>query len=90
MKTITTNELVSVCGGTTKANDAVTTQLTALQGSIKDLASAQTTKSGASDPTTMMMMMMALRPQPQATVVAPAAAPAASPVVNINTRVRHW
>ncbi len=87
MKTITTNELSNVTGGT-KANDAVTTQLTALQGSIKDLATAQTQKSGTSDPTTMMMMMMALRPQQPAVVAAPAAP--AAPVVNISTRVRRW
>jgi bacteriocin-like protein len=87
MKTITTTELTNVTGGTTAANNAVTTQLTALQGSIKDLATAQTNKSSTSDPTTMMMMMMAMRPQQPAVV---AAAPAAAPVVNISTRVRRW
>jgi len=86
MKDITTNELENVTGGT-KTNDAVNQQLTALQGSIKDLASAQNTnKSG--DPMTMMMMMMALRPQQPAVVAAPAVA--AAPVVNISTRVRRW
>ena len=87
MKDITQNELENVTGGT-KTGDAVTQQLTALQGSIKDLASAQTSKS-SSDPTTMLMMMMALRPQPQAAVVA-APAVGAAPVVNISTRVRRW
>ncbi len=85
MKTITTSELVTVTGGTSKANDAVTTQLTALQGSIKDLASAQNKPAG-NDSMTTMMMMMAMRPQPsQAVVAAPAAA---APVINVDTRVR--
>ena len=86
MKTITTEALVSVTGGKT---DAVATQLTALQGSIKDLASAQAKPAGGlSDPTTMMVMMMAMRPQPQQTVVA---APAAAPVINVSARFgRRW
>ena len=84
MKTITTSELVTVTGGTSKANDAVTTQLTALQGSIKDLATAQ--KPAGNDSMTTMMMMMALRPQPSQAVVAAPAAP--SPVINVDTRVR--
>jgi len=85
MKTITTEALVTVTGGAGK-NDAVSTQLTALQGSIKELASAQAKPtSGLSDPTTMMFMMMALRPQPQQTVVA---APSAAPVINVSTRFR--
>lgn len=85
MKTITTTELQNVTGGTASKNDAVTQQLTALQGSIKDLATAQ--QKPQDNTMTTMMMMMALRPQPQQTVVAaPAAAPA--PVVNIDTRVR--
>lgn len=88
MKTITTVELETVTGGTA-ANDAINQQLTTLQGSIKDLATAQTSKS-STDPTTMMMMMMAMQPKQAApTVVAPAAA-APAPVVNINTRVRRW
>jgi len=87
MKTLTTEALVTVTGGAGK-NDAVTTQLTALQGSIKDLASAQAKPAGGlSDPTTMMVMMMALRPQPQQTVVA---APSAAPVINVSTRFRRW
>lgn len=82
MKTITTDELVTVTGG---KNDQIATQLTSLQSSIKDLASSQQNTSGGSNSTmTTMMMMMALRPQPQQTVVA---APAAAPVVNIHTRV---
>ncbi len=84
MKTITTCELVTVTGGVTKANQAVTAQLTSLQGSIKDLATAQNKPAG-SDTMTTMMMMMAMRPQPQAVVAAPAAA---APVINVETRVR--
>lgn len=86
MKDITQNELENVTGGG-KTSDAVNQQLTALQGSIKDLASAQSNNK-SSDPTTMLVMMMALRPQPQAAVVAAPAA--AAPVVNISTRVRRW
>jgi bacteriocin-like protein len=86
MKTITTNELETVTGGV-KTSDAVTQQLTALQGSIKDLATAQSKP--ADNGMTTMMMMMAMRPQPQQTVVAaPAASPA--PVINVDTRVRRW
>ncbi len=83
MKTITTCELVTVTGGVTKANEAVTQQLTALQSSIKDLATAQAKPAG-SDTMTMMMMMMAMRQQPQAAV----AAPSAAPVINVDTHVR--
>jgi len=87
MKTINTEALVTVTGG--KTDSTVTTQLTALQGSIKDLASAQAKPAGGlSDPTTMMFMMMAMRPQPQQTVVA---APAATPVINVSARLgRRW
>jgi len=85
MKTIPTTELETITGGAASKNDAVTQQLTALQGSIKDLATAQSKP--ADNSMTTMMMMMAMRPQPQQTVVAaPAASPA--PVVNIDTRVR--
>lgn len=92
MKTISSVELATITGGTTSSQDAINTQLTGLQSSIKDLATAQTQKSSSSDPTTMMMMMMAMRPQQSPTVVAPAAAApvAPGPVVNINTRVRRW
>ncbi|MDB4962677.1 MAG: hypothetical protein JWP01_2676 [Myxococcales bacterium] len=88
MKTITTDTLVTVTGGVAGNNSAVTQQLTALQGSIKDLATSQAKPAGGlSDPSTMMMMMMAMRPQQQTVVAAPAAA---SPVINISNRVRRW
>ena len=88
MKTITTNELETVTGGTSSTQTAVASQLTALQGSIKDLATAQAKP--ADNGMTTMMMMMAMRPQPQQTVVAaPTASPA--PVINVDTRVgRRW
>ena len=87
MKTITTEELTTVTGGTS-SNDAVTSQLTALQGSIKDLAAAKPASS--TDSMMLPMMMMAMRPQQAAPTVVTAGAPAAAPVVNINTRVRRW
>ncbi len=87
MKTITTTELDTVTGGTTSTSSAVTQQLTALQGSIKDLATSQAKP--ADNGMTTMMMMMAMRPQPQQTVVAAPAAGAA-PVINVDTRVRRW
>jgi len=86
MKTITTTELDTVTGGTTSTSSAVTSQLTALQGSIKDLATAQAKPQDNGMNT--MMMMMAMRPQPQQTVVAAPAA--AAPVINVDTRVRRW
>jgi hypothetical protein len=89
MKTLTTDELVTVAGGTTAANQAVTTQLTALQSSIKDVATAQTNNGSTNNPTMMMAMMMAMRPQAPAVIAAPA--PAAGPVINVSTRAgRRW
>ena len=82
MKTLTIDTLVTVTGGAGK-NDAVTQQLASLQTSITDLAANQP-KSSGTDTTMMLMMALALRPQPQATIVA---APAA-PVINIRARFR--
>jgi len=92
MKTITTEELNTVTGGASSTDAGVTSQLTALQGSIKDLAANKSSSSSSSESLMPMMMMMAMRPQPAPTVVATGGgAPAApSSVVNISTRVRRW
>jgi hypothetical protein len=91
MKTITTSDLNTVCGGASKADSAVTTQLTALQGSIKDLA-ANNNKSSSSDSMLPLLMVMAMgnKQQGSTTVVQGAAAPVVQggPVVNIRSRVR--
>jgi hypothetical protein len=89
MMTITTDVLDTVTGGTSSTTSAVTQQLTALQGSIKDLATAQTAKP-AQDPSTMLMMMMALRPQGGGQTVVAAPPVAAAPVINVDTRVRRF
>ncbi len=88
MKTITTNALENVNGG---KSSEITSALTSIQSSIKDVAN-QKNKSGGFDSTTMLMLglMMSQKNSGGATVVAsaPAAAPAVGPVVNISTRVR--
>jgi len=88
MKTIDTQELSNVAGGVSK-NDQLTTTLTSVQNSIKDLASQKS--SSGNDLLVPMAMMMAFN-RPQApTVVATGAAPAAGgPVINISNRVRRW
>jgi hypothetical protein len=88
MKNLNQNELTTVVGGTTK-NDQITQQITALQTSIKDVA---TNNNGGNNTNTMTMMMMAMAMRPQQPTVVAAAAPAAAPgpVVNISTRVRRW
>jgi bacteriocin-like protein len=92
MKTIDTNELATVAGGASK-NDQLTTTLTSVQSSIKDLAS-QRSNSGSNDLLLPMAMMMAFnRPQAPTVVTAGAAvAPAAAgPVINISNRIgRRW
>jgi hypothetical protein len=91
MHNLDQTELTTVVGGTTRAtNDQITQQLTALQTSIKDVAS-NTTSSGGNNTFMLLAMMMAMRPQ-QPTVVAAGAPVAAAPssVVNISTRVRRW
>ncbi len=90
MKTITTDELVTVAGGTTRANEALTAQLTSLQSSIKDVATNSNNNNNCGSNSMMMMMgcMMAQRQQAPAVV---AAEPAASPIINVSTRVgRRW
>jgi hypothetical protein len=92
MKTITTNDLNTVCGGASKGNSEVTAQLTALQSSIKDL-SANNNKSSSNELMPLMMVMALSQKQSGPTVVAAGgAAPAAvgGPVVNISNRVRRW
>lgn len=89
MKTLTTNDLTNVSGGASKSNE-ISTALTSIQSSIKDVAS-QKNNSGF-DGTTMLMLglMMSQRNQGP-TVVAAGSAPAATgPIVNISTRVRRW
>ncbi|MGE0400861.1 MAG: hypothetical protein AB7T06_29390 [Kofleriaceae bacterium] len=94
MKTITSLDLNTVCGGASKTDSAVTTQLTALQGSIKDLANNNNKSS--SDGLLPLMMVMALGQKQQGPTVVAAGAPAApvvagGPVVNISSRIgRRW
>jgi bacteriocin-like protein len=94
MKTITTNDLNTVYGGASKKADGdVTAQLTALQGSIKDLSSNNTKSSSDSMLPLLMVMALGNKQQQGPTVVsAGAAAPvvAGGPVVNISNRVRRW
>lgn len=81
MKTLNALALSTVSGGTSK-NDQLTTALTNIQSSIKDV----TTQKPALDPTMLMVLMMSQRQQAPTVVAAPSAA--AGPVVNISTRVR--
>jgi bacteriocin-like protein len=88
MKTLTTSDLTNVSGGASK-NTELTTALTNIQSSIKDVAS-QKNSGGFGDSSTMLMMglMMSQRNQGP-TVVAAGPAPAASgPIINVSTRVR--
>lgn len=92
MKTITTNELNTVCGGASKANSDVTAQLTALQSSIKDL-SANNNKSSSDNLLPLVMVMAMSQKQQGSTTVVAGGAPApvaAGPIVNISNRVRRW
>lgn len=90
MKTITTLDLDTVFGGASKADSAVTSQLTALQGSIKDLAANNNKSSNDSLLPLMMVMALGNKPQGNTTVVAGAPAPVVQggPVVNIRSRAR--
>jgi len=90
MMKISPTELTTVTGGTTSTNDQITQQLTALQSSIKDIASAPNNNNSSSS---MMMMVMMMAMRPQTNVVAsggpgPVGAGAPGPVVNVSTRVR--
>ncbi|MBA2544919.1 MAG: hypothetical protein H0V17_35075 [Deltaproteobacteria bacterium] len=89
MKTLTTNVLETVSGGASKSSE-VSTALSSIQSSIKDVAS-QKNNSGGFDSTTMLMltMMMSNKQSSGPTVVtAGAPAQASGPIVNISTRVR--
>ncbi|HWO26099.1 MAG TPA: bacteriocin [Kofleriaceae bacterium] len=88
MKTIDQNELSTVSGGASK-NDQLTSTLTSVQSSIRDLANQKS--SGGNDMLMPLAMMMAFN-RPQApTVVTTGAAPAAGPVINVSNRFgRRW
>lgn len=90
MKTIDTQELATVAGGVSK-NDQLTSTLSSVQSSIKDLAS-QRSNSGNDLLVPMAMMMAFNRPQAPTVVAAGAAvAPAAGPVIQISNRIgRRW
>ena len=90
MKTIEKNELSNVAGGASK-NDQITSTLTSVQSSIKDLASQKS--SSSNDMLLPLAMMMAFnRPQAPTVVATGAAAPAAvGPVINVSSRIgRRW
>ena len=92
--TIDPSQLGKVAGGASRvssrtggSNDQLTTMLTQVTDSIKDLAKNQS--SGGMDPMMMMMMMMMMGGGGgggAAPVAAPAPAP--PPVINISTSVR--
>jgi bacteriocin-like protein len=90
MKTIDQNELSTVSGGASK-NDQLTSTLTSVQSSIRDLAGQK--NSGSNDMLMPLAMMMAFnRPQAPTVVATGAAAPvAAGPVINVSNRIgRRW
>ncbi len=84
MKTLDTQDLSLVSGGLSKT-DQVSTALTQIQSSIKDVATQN--NNGGNSTTTMMLMGMMMSQRSAPTVIAAPAA-AAGPVVNISTRVR--
>ena len=95
LETITTADLEHVAGGASRvsarsgSNEQLTTMLTQVTSSIKDLAANQ--NKGGMDPMMLMMMMMggfggggggaAAAPAP-----APAPAPPPLPVINVSVR----
>ena len=94
--TIQNADLEHVAGGASRvsarsgSNEQLTTMLTQVTSSIKDLAANQ--NKGGMDPTMMMMMMMmgggggGGAPQPAA---APPPAPAAPPVPQVSVSIRN-
>lgn len=89
MKTLDKQDLANVAGGASKS-DTLTSTLTAVQSSIKDLASQNNNSNNSGNNLMMPMMMMAMMNRPGPTVVTAGAPAAASPIVNISTRVRRW
>ncbi len=91
MQTITTLALSNVNGGASKSSE-LTTALTSIQSSIKDVAANK--NNGGLDSTTFLMLgLMMSQKNSGPTVVAGAAAPAVvagGPQVNISTRIRRW
>ncbi|MBC7975330.1 MAG: hypothetical protein H7138_10115 [Myxococcales bacterium] len=93
---IASTDLVRIQGGASRvtsrsgsSNDQLTTMLTQITGSIKDLAGNKNQQ----DPMQMMMMMMMMGGGGGggggAVAAAPPPPPPAAPVVNISTNVRH-
>ena len=94
MKILATHDLDAVSGGVTKTSSTdITNALTAVQSSLKDIAS-QNNNNKSNDLLPLIMIMALNRPQP--TVVAAggpvAAAPVFSggPIINISNRFRRW
>jgi bacteriocin-like protein len=87
MKTITTNDLSNISGGASKSSE-ISTALTSIQSSIKDVAN-QKNNNNSFDSSTMLMLGLMMSQRSQGPTVVAAGAPVASgPVVNISTRVR--
>ncbi len=91
LETITNTDLEHVAGGASRvsarsgSNDQLTTMLTQVTSSIKDLASNQ--NKGGMDPMMMMMMMMGgMGGGGGAAAAAPAPAPPPLPTVNVSVR----
>jgi hypothetical protein len=87
MKTLDTQDLSAVSGGSTSTNTQMTQALTAVQSSIKDLAANNSNNSSSSNMLLPIMMMAMNRPQPTVVAAAPAAT---GPVINISNRFRRW
>ena len=90
MKTLTTTVLSNVSGGASKSSE-LTTALSSIQSSIKDISSQKNNNGGLGDSSTMLMLglMLSQKNSSGPTVVqAGTPAVASGPVVNISTRVR--
>jgi hypothetical protein len=93
---IASTDLIRIQGGASRvtsrsssgSNDQLTTMLTQITSSIKDLSANK----GGQDPMQMMMMMMMMGGGGgggSAAAAPPPPPPPAAPVVNISTSVRH-